>query len=224
MKDLVTLFEDSYLRISMIDGDTGITTISVSSSPRIGEEFAKEEFVKTVSDDGRAIFFIDKTNSFGNNIDWDLVVDIISPYLAEQKVRTIGFCMGGFLAIVLSKFFSVSSVVAITPQYSIQEEYIDRSNFPAHMYTDKIEVWKIPTLKEYFSDTTEYYIMYSESQMDLDQIKHFPEQDNVHLINFGSEFTHSLPGQLGDSLPGLVRACFNSNLDYVKHFIADYYK
>jgi hypothetical protein len=222
-KEIITLEETDLWRISMIDGDTDTVTISISSSPRIGQEFANEEFIGTASKHGKAIFLIDKTNSFGNLLDWQHILEVMSPHIEDKRVRAIGFCMGGFLSIVLSKYIVMDCVVAITPQYSIMDGYIDRSNFPADLYTDRVSEWKIPTLDGYFSDDTNYYVMYTQEQMDLDQIKHFPSLDNVFLIDFGTDFDHGLPGQLGDDLDILVDACFEHEPWVLYEFIENHY-
>ena len=224
MKDMVILDENDLWRISMIEGDTDLVTISISSSPRIGQEFADEEFITTSCKDGKAIFIIDKTNSFGNSLDWPHIVKLITPHTEGKSVRAIGFCMGGFLAIALSRYINVDSVVTLNPQYSIMDSYIDRSNFPAELYTDRITEWKIPTLDGHFSDNTSYYVMYSQEQMDLDQIKHFPILKNVHLIDFGPDFDHGLPGDLKGDLPMLVEACLNHTPNIVHDYIKKHYE
>jgi predicted esterase YcpF (UPF0227 family) len=222
-KEIVTIEETDLWKVSRIaNDDSKILTISFSSSPRIGESVAKEEFIGTASQTD-AIFIIDKTNSFGNSLDWEHIANLIKPYASNKIVRAIGFCMGGFLSVVLSRYISMQCVIAITPQYSIMDGYIDRSNFPADMYTDKVSEWKIPTLDGYFVDKTNYYVMYTHEQMDLDQIKHFPKQKNVFLIDFGPAFNHGLPGQLGDSLELVVGLLFKGRVSRVNSFIKKFY-
>lgn len=230
MKDIVTLDETDLWRISMVDGDTDIVTISISSSPRIGQEFANEEFIGTASKHGKAIFIIDKTNSFGNSLNWPFITTLIYPHLEGKTVRAIGFCMGGFLAIVMSKFFKMDSVVAITPQYSAANEYLppedysgDRFLWFRELYTDRIPDFKIPSLDGYFQDRTQYYIMNSSFNLDQWQIQYFPEQSNVHIFEFGNDYDHGLPGQLGDDLDILTEACFNHQPGVVRQFIQDHY-
>lgn len=222
-KEIITIEETDLWKISRIPNNSSDTlTISFSSSPRIGESVAKEEFIGTASQTD-AIFIIDKTNSFGNSLDWDHIADIILKVANGRRVRAIGFCMGGFLSIVLSKYIKMYCVIAITPQYSIMDGYIDRSNFPAEMYTDRVSEWNIPTLDNYFIGSTKYYVMYTHEQMDLDQIKHFPIQDNVNLIDFGPAFDHGLPGQLGSNLEVIVGYLFSGKLSKVNKFIKRHY-
>lgn len=231
MKDIVVLEETDLWRISMIDGDTDIVTVSISSSPRIGQEFANEEFIGTASKDGKAIFLIDKTNSFGNRLDWPHIIELLAAHLDGKKVRAIGFCMGGFLATVLSKYFNIDSVVAITPQYGVAPEYFPKEQIGTddfqwflNLYTNKIDHFYIPSLDGYFQDRTQYYILNSSSELDQLQIKYFPKQDNIVIFEFGKDFDHGLPGQLGESLPVLVDACFNHKPEVVTQFIDNHYK
>lgn len=230
MKDIRVLDENDLWRISMIDGDTDLVTISISSSPRIGQDFANEEFIGTASKDGKAIFLIDKTNSFGNRLDWPHIIDLLKPHLEDKTVRAVGFCMGGFLATVMSKFFPITSVVAITPQYGVAPEYFppkdydgERFDWFTALYTDKIDVFHIPSLDGYFQDETNYYIFNSSGDLDQMQIKYFPEQDNVFIFEFGEDYDHGLPGQLGDDLEVLVGACFEHEPWVVSEFIEDHY-
>jgi|AntAceMinimDraft_13_1070369.scaffolds.fasta_scaffold00014_9 predicted esterase YcpF (UPF0227 family) len=222
-KEIITLFEDDFCRISMIDGDGDIVTLSISSSPRIGEDFSSEEFIKTSTKDGKGVFLIDKTNSFGNRLDWDVVIDTLSPHLVDKDVRAVGFCLGGFLATVLSKHFRIHSVVAITPQYSVMPEYMPEDSFMLGMYTNSITEWKIPSLEGYFQEDTNYYVFASCEADDKIQIAHFPIQDNVFIFDFGDDYDHGLPGQLGIDLETLVEACFEHEPWVVTDFIEDHY-
>ncbi len=222
-KEIVTIEETDLWKVSRIaDDESDTLTISISSTPRIGESMAKEEFVSTTSQTD-AIFIIDKTNSYGNSLDWDHIANLIRPYTVNKKVRAVGFCMGGFLSIVLSKYIDMYAVVAMTPQYSVMEDYINRSNFPAVLYTDKITEWNIPTLDGYFVDKTKYYIAYSHDPQDFDQAQYFPKQDNVYMIDFGPDYDHGLPGQLGDDLELVVGLMFNNKLRKVNKFIRKHY-
>jgi hypothetical protein len=222
-KEIITLFEDDFCRISMIDGDTEVVTVSISSTPRIGEEFSKEEFVKTSTKDGKAVFLIDKTSSYGNRLDWNLIIDTLSPHLVDKDVRAIGFCMGGFLATVLSKYFKIHSVVAVTPQYSIMPEFLQDNSYLLALYTKSISEWKVPSLEGYFQEETNYYIFASSDEEDMVQIANFPIQDNVFIFDFGEDYGHSLPGQLGADLEVLVEACFEHEPWVVTDFIEDHY-
>ena len=225
MKPIITLEENDLWRISMIDGDTDIVTVSISSSPRIGEPFAHEEFIGSASRDGKAIFLIDKTSSFGNRLDWPHIIELLTPHLEDKDVRAIGFCMGGFLAVVLSKYFNIHSVVAITPQYGVSPDYFPNGecSWFTELYTDKIDTFHIPDLDGYFQDHTNYYIFNSEGDIDQLQIPHFPTQDNVFIFEFGEDYDHQLPGQLDRDLPILAYACFDHEPWVVSEFIEDHY-
>ena len=230
MKDIIVLEENDLWRISMIDGDTDIVTVSISSSPRIGQEFANEEFIGTSSKDGKAIFLIDKTNSFGNRLDWPHIVELLTPHLKDKTVRAIGFCMGGFLATVLSKYFKIDSVVAITPQYGVAPEYFppkdydgERFDWFTELYTDRIDVFHIPSLDGYFQDETRYYIFNSSFDLDQMQIKYFPQQENIIVFEFGEDYGHGLPGDLGEDLPVLVEECFDHRPEAVYDYILNHY-
>lgn len=236
MKDIITLYEDDFLRLSMVDsdGDPGLVALSVSSSPRIGEKVAKEEFFGTVTaTSGKAIFIIDKTSSFGNRLDWDLIQTMLTPHLEGKTVRAVGFCLGGFLAVVLSKYFKIDAVVAVTPQYGISPDYFirdeslpnpDMFSWFTELYTDKIDVFHIPDLNGYFQDRTKYYILHGCFDLDLMQIKYFPIQDNIVILDFGEDYSHGLPGDLEDDLPMIVNACADHKPEVVVDYIKKHYE
>lgn len=230
MNNIQVLDENDFWRVSMIDGNTDVVTIAISSSPRIGQEFADEEFKPAATQDGKGIFIIDKTNSFGNSLDWDTIVEVISPHIDGKTVRAVGFCMGGTLAIILSKFIKIDSVVAITPQYSAAAEY-----FPEYgeehnpytwfneLYTDKIKTYHIRSLDGYFGESTQYYVFNSSFNLDQLMISYFPEQENITIFEFGEDYSHGLPGDLGRDLNILVTACWNHHPEVVTKFINDHY-
>tara|TARA_B110000483_G_C18125493_1_gene515447 strand:- start:286 stop:1005 length:720 start_codon:yes stop_codon:yes gene_type:complete len=236
MKPLTTLFEDNFLRISMADGfgDPDLVTLSISSSPRIGEKVAKEEFFGTITaTSGKAIFIIDKTSSFGNRLDWDLIQTMLTPHLEGKTIRAVGFCLGGFLAVVLSKYFKIDAVIAITPQYGVSPDYFirnendpnpDRFNWFTDLYTDKIDVFHIPDLNGYFQDRTRYYVLHGCFDFDLMQMKYFPVQDNIVVFDFGEDYSHGLPGDLGLDLPTIINACAEHKPEVVFDYIKKHYE
>jgi hypothetical protein len=230
MKDIIVLEENDLWRISMIDGDTDIVTVSMSSTPPVGSDFAPEQFRRLASEQGKAIFLIDKTSSYGNRLDWPAIIELLTPHLQGKTVRTIGACMGGFLAAVLSKFFKVKHAVMLVPTYGVTEEHFppkdyegDRFDWFLDLYTHKIDVFHIPSLEGYFQDETTYYVFNGDNPMDQMQAEYFPQQENVIMFDFGSDYGHSLPGDLGDDLDILVQECFNGRPEAVYDYILSHY-
>lgn len=224
--EILPVYEDEFLKITQINGisDENLT-VAISSSPRIGETEAPEEFILHATDNSNAVFVIDKTNSFGNHFDWDILISTVKELAGNRKIRAVGFCLGGFLSIALSKHIKIDSIVAITPQYSILPEYMNEGSFMLELYTQHVKEWKIETLDGCFMEHTQYYIFENNEPDDVVQQKWFPfHLDNVRMFNFGDSFHHGLPGQLGEHLHSLVKECWAGNPDFVDKFIEDYYE
>jgi hypothetical protein len=224
-KELAVIEENDFWRISVIeDSNFDHVSISFSSTPRIGEKFATEEFVGTVSAIGTSLFVIDKTNSYGNKIDIYHIANTINQYVQNKTVSLVGFCMGGFLGIAFSKLINnVKNVVAITPQWSVHPEYVGDTYLKR--YTTKISDWKIKTLDDSFDDSINYYIFASDDPTDILQTSYFPQdRANIRIFRFGPDFDHDLPGQLGNNLSKFVTECFKDNTKNIDAFIEQYYE
>lgn len=227
LHNIELVYEDDFLKVSKVDGiSDDLVTISISSSPRPGEDVAKEEFIRTSTMTSNAIFIIDKTNSFGNHFSWEHLTQTILPIIGQRTVRSVGFCMGGFLAIYLSKYIHMDSVVAITPQWGPAEEYLDPElhQWFLDLYTYKIKDMKIKNLDGAFQNQTQYYILNSNFDLDQLQITFFPKLSNITIFEFGEDFGHTIAGQLGEYMDLCVNACWDHDLSYIPNFIKEYYE
>lgn len=214
----LTLIErnDSH-KISYFEKHSDEVIISFSSTPRMGDNEGHEQFIGTMSKEGKtAIFIIDLDSSYGNNLDWDRIVELITPIISGRKVYAVGYCMGGFLATVLSKYIDVEAVVAITPQYSIHPDYMPDYSF-LRIWADRVKKWNIKSLDGYFNDTTKYYVFGSEHRDDLDQLAMFPSMPNITTFMF-PDTAHDLPEVLGEDLNRLMMLCINGKPEVVDHY------
>lgn len=224
---LISLYEDDFLKITYFDKKSDDIVISFSSTPRLlqGEEVAIEQFIGTLSRNNiSGIFVIDKTSSYGNKISLAKIASLISPIVKDAlRVHAIGYCMGGFLAIALSKSIYLNSVVAVTPQWSIHPDVLPPQSY-LNIFSSQINEWAIKDLSGYFADDTRYYILNSDDPDDQHQIKYFPKQENISIFEFGSAFGHDLPEALDGNLERLMLLCINNKGGLVTQFIEDYYK
>lgn len=228
MKETLTnLYEDDHLKITYFDKKSEDIVVSFSSTPRLaqGEAVAIEQFIGTLSRNNiSGIFVIDKTSSYGNRISLAKVASLISPITKNAlRVHAIGYCMGGFLAIALSKSIYLHSVVAVTPQWSIHPDILPTESY-LNIFSSQIDEWLIKDLSGYFADDTRYYILNSDDSDDQYQIQYFPKQDNVTIFEFGPAFGHDLPEALDGELERLMLLCINDDGDQVRDFITSYYK
>lgn len=226
-RELITLLEDEFVKVNYFDAKSDDIVISFSSTPRVDqdEEIAIEQFIGTLSNQNiTGIFIIDKQSSYGNKLNFSEIAAAIAPVLVKaNKVHAIGYCMGGFLAILMSKVISISSVVAITPQWSIHPSILPEDSY-LRQFTNKIVDWVYPTLSGSFREHTNYYIFNSDDPDDQHQIKYFPVQDNINIFEFGHGFGHDLPEALDGKLEELMLECINENPEAVSSFITNYYE
>jgi hypothetical protein len=175
---LTTIYEDNNLKISEKQGESKNIFLCFSSVGMAmgGIDIQQEEFNKA-TDGATAIFIIDKTRSWGN-IDWELLSKVISPYLVNKRVFTIGNSMGGFYAILASRHFLIDKVISFVPQYSVHKSIVPRENRWS-MYTKRIRDWKYISLEGSFNDKTEYHIFFGNDQSDAVHKKLFPKQENI---------------------------------------------
>ena len=227
IRSLTTLIDNEDVLVNYFDAKSKDVVLSFSSTPRLaqGEEVAIEQFIGTLSNNNlTSIFVIDKKSSYGNKISLEEIAAAIAPILIRaDRVHAVGYCMGGFLAILMSKIINIESVVAITPQWSIHPEYLPDNSY-LREFTNRITKWKYPTLHGSFRDHTKYYIFNSDDPDDQEQIKHFPQQKNIHIFEFGPAFGHDLPEALDGKLEELMLSCMFYGPDTTNNFIKDYYK
>jgi len=227
MEKLTTLIDNEFIKITYFDKPSKDVFLAFSSTPRLaqGEEVAIEQFVGTLSHNSKAsIFIIDKQSSYGNKIDPEEIASLILPIVNGRPVQAVGYCMGGFLAIMLSEYMDISNVVAITPQWSIHPEVLPSDSY-LNVFTKRIGLWTISDLSKSFNDKTNYFIFNSNDPDDQYQIKYFPDLKNLAIFEFGEAFGHDLPQALNDGeLESLMMDCVYGNSSNVSSFISNYYK
>jgi len=173
-----------------------------------GVDIQSEEFVRATSDSD-TFFIIDKQRTWGNNIDWDLLKEVVNAG-SQNRFSAIGNSMGGFLAILSSCLFRVEIVVAFVPQFSVDKRVVDERRFDE--YVDKIDNFVYSSLSNCFKKETEYYCFFGVGGDDDKQLNLFPQSENLHKILFPeSRFCHSVAQVLKDHgvLYEVISDCFN---------------
>jgi hypothetical protein len=206
----MTVLEDSeFLKISYIEKDSDYVVVSFSSTPPDDTE-PHEQFITTLTDKRvTGIYVVDKTSSYGNKIDWQRIVNAVNGIANGRKVVAIGYCMGGTLAVALTKYMPVSYVLAITPQYSIHPYILPKDSF-LNRWANQIDDWKMPSLEGFINNLTNYVIVSTNNYDDSFQDKLFPVQDNVRKIIFDTD-RHDLPKVIGDDLEEFMFDLIKSN-------------
>jgi len=205
-----TIFDDDSMKVSAIENGKAHITLCFTGVGHTfgGGDLQSEEFMRT-STFSTALFIQDKHRSWGNNIDFLKLKSIIETFDAE-KINAVGNSMGAFLAIVMSKFIDVSTVVAIVPQYSVSKQIMpDESRWD--QYVQHIRDWRFPSLDGCYVDNTKYYILAGVGGLDDKHLQLMPNGRNVSKIYFRNRrFIHKTARALKEDglLYDVIKDCF----------------
>lgn len=157
------------------------------------------------------IFISDVTRSWGNALDFDLILENLRPYIDQKRVFMIGNSMGGFLSVLMSNFLETEACIAFVPQFSVSGKIV-RFEHRWRNYRRHIKDFKYPSLEGRFNQSTRYYLFSGASWPDRKHWKRFPHQDNVQNIIIGKS-AHNLAVELKSvgKLPALISACFDGD-------------
>jgi hypothetical protein len=199
---LPTIFEDETMKVTCIDG-TGehclVTFIGVGHG-QDGVDQQSEEFRKAVGGRGPRLFVFDKSRSWGNSLDIDLLADVTAPYRKARSVATMGLSMGGFLAVQMSTVLGATRCVALAPQYSIHPS-----------------VWKQPSLEGCFASDCIYNLVIPNIPVERSHAELFPCDANVRKF-FVESAEHNVAGALKEQgrlyplLEALLRGASDQDL------------
>lgn len=172
-----------------------------------GVDVQNEEFKKLDSNLGPQIFIFDKNRTWGNAIDFDAMVETVKPFCENRRVITMGLSMGGFLAVVASRYLNPEACIAFVPQYSMKPDIMPGERRWA-AYTRNIKNWKIPSLDGYFDATTNYYVFFTADPMERQHLAKVPVQENIqtYVVRTGG---HNVGQAMKDSgiLYPTIEAC-----------------
>ena len=204
-----TLFEDDFMKVAAVEnGSPDLTLCFTGIGNSIGGLNIQSEEFRKASSFSTAVFVVDKTRSWGNNVDFPRLAEIVSSY-GSKNINAIGNSMGGFLAVLVSRFIDVSTVVAICPQYSVSREVVPKE----HRWSDhvnNIQVWKYKSLDGCFCERTKYYVLAGVGGHDDKQLKWIPDRSNINKIYFKDKrFNHRVSLALKEDgiLYGVVADC-----------------
>ena len=207
-----TIYEDDNLKISVIERDSPYVTLCFSSAgfDFQGIDTTNEEFIRA-SMSATAIFIVDKKRSWANNIDFILLKNSIAPYVQNKTVNALGTSMGGYNAIIASKYISIHSIVAFVPQYSINKKIMP-GECRWDCFGKDITNWQIESLDGHFVPNTQYYILAGSVGGDRAHLEKMPTIPNIKKIYFqNSFFDHNVAPVLKSRniLYDVISDCFN---------------
>lgn len=159
----INLIDTEDLIVSVIPRDSDVTTLCFTGIGHAigGVDVQSFEFLRS-SQNSTTIFIVDRKRSWGNNIDFDEFKVAIDKYIDGKTINAIGNSMGGFLAILVTRFISIRSCVAFVPQYSVNKQILPHEN-RFDEYTNSISCWKHESLLDSFNSSTAYYIFLAQT-------------------------------------------------------------
>ncbi|MFK8036075.1 MAG: hypothetical protein AB8B94_18220 [Hyphomicrobiales bacterium] len=168
---------------------------------------------------GSQVFIIDKRRSWGNRIDWERLQDIILQFCGEQNIVCIGNSMGGFLAILGSRYLNASHVAAFAPQWSVDPRLVpDEHRWD--QYVSNIDTFVHSDLGKSFVPQTKYTVIFGNDPEDREQHDLFykftkPAVDgNIHFLTIPS-IGHNVAKHLKEIgvLPAIIAHSLTAELD-----------
>lgn len=222
---MLVLVDDSHVRVSVVPSDSAQVTLCFTGVGHAmgGVDVQGEEFTRA-SSSSTAIFVIDKQRTWGNSLDFPAIVAAVAPYIDGKEINALGNSMGGFLAILASRFVDLASVVAFVPQFSVSKAIVP-SEHRWDQYVDKISSWRYESLAGCFLQRTSYYILAGYNAVEAKQLDLFPSAPNIHKIYFrGGRFNHNVAQELKAAglLYPVIGDCFEgkSSTDVVAERLA----
>lgn len=212
------LYEDDFLKVTIKDifqntYDTPVELLVVFTGIGFGVggvDVQKEEFTKG-DFSGDIIFVFDKKRSWGNFLDFDALKLIIYPFFEGKKVYYLGNSLGGFNAIIFSRFLKPNSVLAFVPQYSVSKKVIPKEN-RWDRYVDDIKEFRFESLEGFFSELVEYYVFTGDNFKEKRHWMRMPKSSNVNVFVLKG-VGHQCAKVLRDAgcLYELIESCFYKN-------------
>jgi hypothetical protein len=209
---MLSIVDNEHVKISAIENRSDYVTLCFTGIGHGigGIDVQSDEFLRA-SNAATAIFVVDKARSWGNNIDFSMIRNVVASFGSGKTVNAIGNSMGGYLAILSSKFIEISSVVSIVPQYSVSKQVIP-SESRWDRYVNEIRDWRYTSIGDCFSRRTKYYILAGYGGADDKHLVLMPTHKNIYKIYFKNpRFLHNVAQALKEdgALYPLISDCFS---------------
>lgn len=179
-------YEDDLLKISYVDDF--ITNRCLIVFTGVGHKLGgidvqKEEFYSQHKF-GMIIWITDKNRSWGNSLNVKKISEELIKLSKNKNIYIIGNSMGGFLAILFSKFLNAKNVIAFNPQFSVCPEIVPNEKRWMH-YRKFINKYRFKDLSSKFSKNINYAILFGDNSEDDIHFKKFLEftfESKIELI------------------------------------------
>lgn len=180
---------------------------------RLKAETQPPEFVGTASGQGALIVITDLSRSWGNHVDWSAIDAAVRPYIEGRSLYSIGNSMGGFLSVLATSIWPISTAIAFVPQYSLHPEVLPQEE-RWQTLRKGILAWPYPSLAGHIHADRTYHLFFGDFAPDMVHARCFPGAPNVHRYIFpGAQ--HGIAGHLKQAgvLNDFVSACVNGSFE-----------
>ena len=158
------------------------------------------EFAKIATHDGRdnVLFISDPKRSWLNAP--GLIEKIVTltektaQEVGAEEIVTLGHSMGGYSAIVLSRFLPVRSAVALAPQYSVHPE-IAGDDVRWMTWRERIASHTIKSIEDHLTGDTTYHVFHGTHGRERPQRDRFPVHPNLYHMLM-PKTVHNVPQRL----------------------------
>ena len=121
---------------------------------------------------GKVIWITDKKRSWGNNLNIKKISNAVKKISENRKIYIIGNSMGGFLAILFSKFLEAKKVISFSPQFSVCPDIVP-DEIRWMNYRQFIDEYRYKDLSDSFDKNTKYALLIGDGQ-----------HEDIHYNNF----------------------------------------
>lgn len=217
--NIVDVYEDNSVRIqrSQREGECVLIAFTGVGHAMAGMDIQKPEFLSATKM-GKVIWITDKNRTWGNGLDIEKIVEIILLNAKGKDVYCIGNSMGGFLAILFSKYINAKKVLSVVPQWSIDPNIVPNETRWLQ-YRQNIKNIKYPDLSGSFNPSCDYLILSGNDQLEKMQTQHFLQvinSCNIKILEF-EDAKHNVAHYLKEKniLSNLLTEFFsNNNIDF----------
>ena len=191
------------LRITYLPGTSSTLVISFAGAGRTDFKKPVNEFYKLAHRDGEnhVLFIIDDSRSWmnGPQVAQNICkcIQDVQDKAGITRLIALGNSMGGTMAIILAQLMQIDSVIALTPQVSVDPQVVpDETRWVK--FRNNIETFHFPKIIELPSDRSEITIIHGDTPNELMHALKFPKDENAaHFIVPGGN--HALAQSLHKS-------------------------
>ena len=194
-------YEDDFLKISYsneFNSDRCLVVFTGVGHAMGAIDIQREEFYNQHKL-GMVIWITDKKRSWGNNLNIKKISSAVKKFSESRKIYIIGNSMGGFLAILFSKFLEAKKVIAFSPQISVCPDIVpDEKRWMNHRQS--IDEYRYKDLSDSFDRNTKYALLIGDGQHEdihYSKFIKFSSLSNIELIRF-NDTGHKVASNLKD--------------------------